>query len=41
MNELKSIHNNFTNTRNSDPMPIEISGTTVPYENNAQYLEIA
>ena len=38
LNELKSIHINFTNKRLRDPPTLEINGTKAPYENNAKYL---
>lgn len=38
LNELKSIHVNFTNKRLVNPPSLDINGTIVPYENNAKYL---
>lgn len=38
LNESKSIHVNFTNKRLNNPPTLNISGTVVPYANNAKYL---
>lgn len=38
LNEVKSIHINFTEKRTGDPPPGFINGIKVLYENNAKYL---
>jgi endonuclease/exonuclease/phosphatase family metal-dependent hydrolase len=40
LNELKSVHINFTNRKIANALPITINGTTVPYGNTAKYLGI-
>ena len=38
LNELKSVHVNFTNKKLEAPHFLEINGTIVPHENSAKYL---
>lgn len=38
LNELKSVHMNFTNKNIRNPPAININESIVPYENNAKYL---
>ena len=38
LNELKSVHINFTNKRIENSLPVTLNGVVVPYANTAKYL---
>ena len=38
LNELKSVHINFTNKKITDPLLLEMNGTIVPHETSTKYL---
>lgn len=38
LNEMKSVHVNFTNRNIENPLPVNLNGVIVPYANTAKYL---